>query len=58
MAICKYCGKNYSNYDNDAGTYKEWYCSITCEQKVDEEIDKAVSNKAFKQVSPTVVRKQ
>jgi hypothetical protein len=40
MAICNYCKKKYFNYDSDAGTYKENFCSIECAQKRDKEIDR------------------
>ena len=33
MAICIHCKKKYFNYDNDAGTYKEMFCSKECEAK-------------------------
>lgn len=31
MAFCKNCNKKYFNYDNDAGTYLEMFCSTKCE---------------------------
>ena len=40
MAICIYCKKQYFNYDSDAGTFKEMFCSEVCES----ENEKAIEN--------------
>jgi hypothetical protein len=36
---CNYCGKEYTVYDLDAGSYKEWFCSKLCEQAQEDFID-------------------
>lgn len=41
---CFCCGKKYMTHDEDAGTYKEAYCSLECESNVEALIDLATDS--------------
>ena len=47
---CIYCNKQYWVYDQDAGSYKEHYCSEICEQEdekvVGKQIDEFIKTRA------------
>ena len=44
MAKCQQCNKEYWCYDEDAGTYKEWFCSKKCEEEWEDSIPNSSSN--------------
>ena len=44
MAVCIQCKKNYFNYDSDAGSFKELFCSEKCENENEKEIERYVEN--------------
>ena len=39
MAKCLYCKKQYITHDEDAGTYKQYFCTKKCEKMFDMELD-------------------
>lgn len=41
---CFCCGKQYIANDEDAGTYKEAYCSLECESNIEKLIDLATNS--------------
>ena len=50
---CLYCGKKVIRQDDDAGTWKELYCSLECEEKFDKFVDVIIEkeNKKEEQVT-------
>jgi len=39
---CINCDKEYTAFNEDAGTYKEHFCSIECQIECEEEIEDAL----------------
>ena len=54
---CFCCGKQYLTNDEDAGTYKEAYCSLECESSVETLIDLATNNLTNGEADATCVRR-